>query len=154
MNIFQVIETDHSLMRDTLQELRETTIRSRKKREQKFGKLQDQVSEHLQAEETLFYSYLMDKGDREELLEALEEHEATRAMMKSLALVPVDNERWGAKLKVLGEIVEHHIEEEETKIFDRAKELIEDGQAQTMADEFERLKKQVRQRGQAVGTGS
>lgn len=151
MNIFQVLETDHSLIRDTLQELRETTIRSRKKREVKFGKLRDQVGEHLQAEETLFYPAIMERGEREEILEALEEHETVRIMLNQLAAVPVDHERWGAKLKVLGEILEHHVEEEETKIFDQAKELIADNQAQQIADEFEKMKKQAR-RGEPVRT--
>jgi hemerythrin-like domain-containing protein len=45
-------------------------------------------------------------------------------LLKELESLPVDTEQWTAKLKVLQENVEHHVEEEEGEMFPDAKKLL------------------------------
>ena len=52
------------------------------------------------------------------------------------------NDRWTAKLGVLAELVEHHMEEEEDEFFENAKKVVDDDLAERMAEEF-RSKKEA-----------
>lgn len=51
------------------------------------------------------------------VLAGIEEHHVADAIIKELHEVRKDNEKWGAKFAVLKESVEHHIQEEERKMF-------------------------------------
>jgi hypothetical protein len=52
---------------------------------------------------------------RDKTMEAYEEHNVTKMVIKELGKVSPSDERWKAKVTVLQEQVEHHIEEEEGK---------------------------------------
>jgi hemerythrin-like domain-containing protein len=45
-------------------------------------------------------------------------------IMTEIEQTPVEEETWGAKLKVMKENLEHHIEEEEGEMFKQARELL------------------------------
>ena len=47
-----------------------------------------------------------------------------KVLLKELAGMPVETEEWAAKLKVLKENVEHHVEEEEGEMFKSAREVL------------------------------
>jgi len=146
MNIFQAIESDHEKVRNILQDLRKTPVKAVTKRTQKLKNLKDEYAAHMRAEEKLFYPLLMKlEQDRELVFEAEEEHQASRNALADLESLPVDNERWKAKLKVLGELIEHHLEEEEDAIFDEAKMFIDPDQAREMGVQFQSLKRETRQ---------
>ena len=60
------------------------------------------------------------------VLEALEEHKLVKTLLGEIAaLTPADDE-FDAKMKVLRENVEHHVEEEETEMFPEAKKQLSD----------------------------
>jgi hemerythrin-like domain-containing protein len=60
------------------------------------------------------------------VLEALEEHKLVKTLLGEIAaLTPADDE-FDAKMKVLQENVEHHVEEEETEMFPEAKKQLSD----------------------------
>ncbi len=60
--------------------------------------------------------------------------------------MPVDTEQWAAKLKVLKENVEHHVEEEEGEMFQKAREVLSEEQINQLGAQMEEEKK--RQEGQ------
>jgi hypothetical protein len=49
-----------------------------------------------------------------------------KEMLKELGSSPKDTEQWTAKLTVLKENVEHHVEEEEGEMFKKAKTVLTD----------------------------
>ena len=72
---------------------------------------------HAQVEEELFYPWLRENLDDEELVEeALVEHQSAKALIAQLEGAEVD-ETYDAKIKVLGEYIRHHVKEEENEIF-------------------------------------
>jgi hypothetical protein len=58
------------------------------------------------------------------VLEGYEEHHVIDLILDEMFEVPEDTDQWHAKLKVLHENLEHHIDEEEDEMFARAKKTM------------------------------
>jgi hemerythrin-like domain-containing protein len=80
-------------------------------------------------EEEIFYPKYRDAGSKEQAkmyFEALEEHRAAEELvLPDLLETAPDSEQFSGRAKVLKELIEHHIEEEETELFKQAKELLD-----------------------------
>jgi hemerythrin-like domain-containing protein len=73
----------------------------------------------------VFYPELYNHEDTKEMsLEALEEHHVAEAALMELSKSDPFMENWRPKAKVLSEILNHHIEEEESEIFNAARDII------------------------------
>ncbi|MDP9297318.1 MAG: hemerythrin domain-containing protein, partial [Actinomycetota bacterium] len=59
-------------------------------------------------------------------LEGFEEHHVVNGIVAELGAVPFDDETWGAKLTVMRENVEHHIDEEENEMFSKARQVLDE----------------------------
>jgi hypothetical protein len=60
--------------------------------------------------------------DAEDMVdEAIVEHAAAKDLIKQLQEMEPDDELFDAKVKVLGEQVDHHVEEEEKEMFAKVK---------------------------------
>jgi hypothetical protein len=55
--------------------------------------------------------------------EAYEEHHVVKLVLAELPQVDVEDERFEAKMTVLSELIEHHVEEEEDEMFKSAEKL-------------------------------
>ena len=64
-------------------------------------------------------------------------------MLGELERLSAENERWAARLSVLKELVEHHVEEEEGEIFKKAKKLFSREQERELGTAFLERKKLV-----------
>ena len=81
---------------------------------------------HTMLEEEHFYPALRDldtKKAEEMVLEAYEEHHVVKLVLAELPQVDPEDERFEAKMTVLKELIEHHVEEEEDEMFKMAKKL-------------------------------
>jgi hemerythrin superfamily protein len=88
------------------------------KRSSMFDELRKEIIPHMDSEERHVYRALMDgDGAREDAMEAIEEHRAARSLIKELDKLDAGDEWFHPKAKVLMEMVEHHITEEESQIF-------------------------------------
>lgn len=75
---------------------------------------------HMQIEEEIFYPASREalKSREEEMIdEAVVEHGSARALIGEIEQMEVDEDLYDARVKVLGEIVEHHVGEEEKDFF-------------------------------------
>lgn len=146
MDIYQTLEEEHEDIKDLLDKLSESSSEAVKTREKTFSQLESKLIPHEKAEEKTFYVRLMDSDHRDDALEALEEHHAAEMLLKEVKKTAPDDERWLAKMKVLRETVNHHIEEEESTIFDDAKEILDDDEAETIGREFSQQERQIASR--------
>jgi hemerythrin-like domain-containing protein len=55
-------------------------------------------------------------------------------VMREIESVPVEDETWGAKLTVMKENVEHHIEEEESEMFKQARQVFETSELEELGN--------------------
>lgn len=81
----------------------------------------DALAGHAAIEEQIFYPGVMKKETEDLLRESVEEHLAVKRMIADLLLIAVTDESFDAKIKVLKEMVEHHVEEEEEELFPQVK---------------------------------
>ncbi len=132
MDAFKLLKQDHEKVAGIFEKLEPTTERALKTREELFAQLKGELDVHAEVEEQIFYPAIKDAEETHEItLEAYEEHNVVKTLLAELDAEPKDTEEWKAKLTVLKENVEHHVEEEEEEMFPKArkvldKELVED----------------------------
>src|SRR4051812_16117316 len=75
------------------------------------------LSVHAQIEEEIFYPACEGKVDEDLLKESYVEHDAAKVLIAEItADAPKSDEFYDAKVKVLQEEIEHHVEEEEKRL--------------------------------------
>ena len=124
MDAVTMLKDDHDKVKKILSDLDSTTERGVKTRQELFAKVQQELEVHETIEEEIFYPALKEHPKMKDLvLEAYEEHHVVDTVMAEIRNVPFDDETWGAKLTVMKENVEHHIEEEEDEMFPQARQV-------------------------------
>jgi hemerythrin superfamily protein len=127
-NALTMLREDHRKVKDLLTKLDNTTERGTKTRDRLVAEIEMELKIHAQLEEEIFYPAYKDaakkKDDRELFFEATEEHHVVDMVLPNLKMTPSGSEEFGAKAKVLKDLIEHHIEEEEGQMFKRARTLM------------------------------
>jgi len=123
-----LLTSDHETVRDLLSQLEETTDRGSKKRMDLLQRLGVEIRVHAKIEEEIFYpaykGAAKNKEDSKLFFEATEEHGLVDIVLPALEETDPTSEPFGAKAKVLKDLIEHHAEEEETEMFPKAKKLL------------------------------
>jgi hemerythrin superfamily protein len=144
MNAFQLLKEDHQKVSGLFQQIEPTTERAEKTRTELFEQLKQNLDVHARIEEAIFYPSIKKAAEtREVVLEGFEEHHVIKMLLKELEAIPVDTEQWTAKLKVLQENVEHHVEEEEGEMFQKARDVLTEEQINQLGAQMEEMKKQL-----------
>ena len=82
----------------------------------------DMLIIHTRVEEELFYPAIRRALNEKELMdEALVEHDCAKDLLEQLRVMRPNEAFYDAKFIVMGELVKHHIREEESKMFSKAK---------------------------------
>jgi len=154
MNAFQLLKEDHQKVSGIFQQLEPTTERAEKTRTELFEKLKQELDVHAHIEETIFYPTLKEAAEtREIVLEGYEEHAVVKTLLTELEGMDVTSEQWTAKFKVLMENVEHHVEEEEGEMFQKARQVLSEDEitqlGERMAEEKQRMLGQLNQSARA-----
>ena len=97
-----------------------------------FERVADALAVHATIEEKQFYPATRNARTEEMLQEAVEEHLAAKRIIADLLEMTPDDPQFDAKIAVLKEQVEHHIEEEEAELFPKVRRMFK-------ADELEDL---------------
>ncbi len=130
---FKLLKADHQ----TVSELFDTVEAARgQAKSAAFRKLKTELDVHARIEETFLYPALKNaEASRDITLEAYEEHKVVKDLLAELAAGKPSDE-WNAKLTVLRENVDHHVEEEEGELFDKAKDVLTDEQLEMLATKW------------------
>jgi hemerythrin superfamily protein len=140
MEIYQSLKKDHDRVKELFQQAKQKKTGS-KGSDNIFPEIRKALEMHTEIEENLFYSVLKEEETlREDILEAYEEHHIVTNVLREMSKLSPQDERWMAKLTVLQELVEHHIEEEEEGIFKKAKKVLDKKQAEDIGSKFEQQK--------------
>lgn len=123
-----LLKRDHGTVRALLSQLAETTTRGTTKRSELLAKIAQEVRVHAQIEEEIFYpayeAAAEKQDDRKLFFEAVEEHGLVDVVLPALEATDPGDEEFGARAKVLKDLIEHHAEEEEEEMFPKAKKLM------------------------------
>lgn len=100
----------------------------------------DELKVHAQIEEELFYPTAREAIDDDYLMdEAAVEHESISELVEQIEAMQPDDERYDTTVSFLGELVEHHVSEEEEEMFPAFEKTNVDTTA-LAAEMFERKK--------------
>jgi hemerythrin superfamily protein len=146
MDALRLLKDDHDKMRKLLTELESTTERGVRTREELFSRIKGELTIHEVIEEEIFYPALKEHPKAKDIvLEGYEEHHVVDTVMAELEGLPVDDERWGAKAKVMQENVEHHMEEEEGEMFQKARQVFDRQELDELGTRMEQRKAEAQQ---------
>ena len=135
MDAITLLKADHDKLKGLLRELEPTTERGVKTRTELFARIKAELTAHEIIEEEIFYPTLKAHPKaREIVLEGYEEHGVVDTIMGELESLPVDDETWGPKAKVMIENIEHHIEEEEGEMFTKARQVLDTAELRDLGE--------------------
>ena len=138
MDAIALLKADHDKVKRLLNELETTTERGVKIRAELFSTIKGELTLHEIVEEEIFYPALKSHPRaREIVLEGYEEHGVVDTLMGELEELDVTDERWGAKATVMKENIEHHIEEEEGEMFQKARQVFDEQELEDLGTRME-----------------
>jgi hemerythrin superfamily protein len=138
MNALDLLKKDHKEVKKLLSEL-EGEDAGREQRNI-FNEIDQKLRLHEHLEETLLYPELKKHEEsKEEAIEGFVEHHTANAVLLDLANQKVGSPEFAARAKVLKELIEHHIEEEEGELFDKAEEVLGEERLEQMGEEMQEL---------------
>lgn len=145
MTIFDLLKQDHEKARYLFDKAQKAGKREISLLQKLFSQLEEELGLHMEGEERFFYSALEQNEEmRDKVLQSFEEHQVAKTMLGTFQALAVDDERWVAKMKVLGEIVERHMKEEEQEIFKLASKALGKEQQHQIAMAFQRSRREGR----------
>lgn len=128
MNAIELLIQDHKLVKKLLEELSATTERAVKKRAELLQRIEQELQIHTALEEEILYPAIKQAGGKEEAkmyYEAKEEHRTVDSLvLPDLLHTDTGTVAFAGRVKVMKELLEHHIEEEEGELFPTAKKLL------------------------------
>lgn len=129
MDVIDLLKADHRKVKDLFRRYEAAGSRAYQKKKAIAEEIFAEISLHSILEEELFYPAVKARtdGDGKDLVaESLEEHHVVATLIDELKVLEPWDERFDAKLTVLMENVEHHIEEEEGELFPEAEDVLGD----------------------------
>ena len=140
-----MLKKDHGEVKKILGQFKATPESAPKKREELLQKLKEELVPHMKAEESTFYPPLLAKKEaREDAMEGVEEHHVSEMVLKELEKMSKGEEQWGAKMGVFKELVEHHIQDEESKVFKSAEKALDHDEIQNIMNKFDQEKQKIK----------
>jgi hemerythrin superfamily protein len=124
MNAVDLLKSQHREVEDLFEEFEDA--RGSQKKRAIFEQIADKLAIHAGIEERDFYPSVKAKETEDLLLESLEEHLAAKRVIADLLALEPSDETFEAKVKVLQEQIEHHVEEEEEELFPQVKKLFDE----------------------------
>ncbi len=145
MDAIDLLKSQHREVEDLFSKIEKS--RDAAKKDQLFTKLADSLAVHATIEEHHFYPAVKEKRTEDILLEALEEHLGIKRVLSDLLDTEIEDETFDAKIKVLKEQVEHHVEEEETDLFPKVRKLFDAEQLEAIGQAMSAEQAELEEKG-------
>ena len=118
-----LLTADHREVHEMFEQFEQLGDRARATKEKLKEKICKALIAHTTIEEEIFYPAVREQiEDGEDMVdEAVVEHAAAKDLIQQLQEMDPDDELFDAKVKVLGEQIDHHVEEEEKEMFPKVK---------------------------------
>ncbi|ADO70133.1 hemerythrin domain-containing protein [Stigmatella aurantiaca] len=143
MNAIDLLEDQHQEVKKLFKKYESLGDGADAERRELFEKIADRLAAHTSIEELYFYPSVKAARTEEQLYEAVEEHLAAKRIIADLLQMKPDSEYFDAKMKVLQESIDHHVEEEEEELFPKVRKLLTEEQLLVlgiqMKEEFDEI---------------
>ncbi|HEU4851484.1 MAG TPA: hemerythrin domain-containing protein [Telluria sp.] len=139
----KLLEQDHREVEALFKKFEDLTDRAKVSKKKIADQICNELTVHAQVEEEIFYPAVRGAGKEfEDLIdEATVEHSSAKDLIAQIQSMEADEELYDAKVKVLQEQIEHHVEEEEGEMFKKVRKTSLDletlgGQMQARKEEL------------------
>ena len=136
LNLYDMLKQDHKNVKQMLDQ----TITN--KDPSQFPKIKKELEVHMTGEEKFFYPKAK-KADEKLIQHGIEEHEEAKQLLNELENLKTEDTKWMSKFKELKDAVEHHVQEEETKVFPKTKQSLSDEEEKEAAQNIEQEKSKM-----------
>lgn len=140
--ILQDLHNDHNEVDELLTEIMGSTDRNERLR--LFAEMKNKLLPHLQAEQEVLYQRLeagQSEASRKFGIEGVSEHSIVeKQLAKMSSMANPSGDEWTAEMKVLQDLIEHHVDEEESTGFSCARDEFTKDQLEAMGQEFQTRK--------------
>jgi iron-sulfur cluster repair protein YtfE (RIC family) len=139
MNALVLLMKDHKAVASLFEQVKATE--SEEKHWQLFEQIRTELETHTHIEETIFYPRIRQYEDLKDIvLEGLEEHKQVKTLIREIGNLVESSEKLDAKLKVMGENVEHHVDEEENEMFPKVRKVMTNMELEELGAQLEAAK--------------
>jgi hemerythrin superfamily protein len=140
MNALELLKEDHKKVAALFDQIEKTE--SEQEHWKLFEKIRNELEVHTHIEETILYPRLQQVDDLKDLvLEAFEEHKQVKTLIREIGNLIEGSEKLDAKLKVMGENVEHHVDEEENEMFPKVEKALSKDELEALGAQLQAAKK-------------
>lgn len=144
MNAIELLKKDHNELRGYFSTYKASDSDSEKHKI--FEKIKAKLDVHTHIEETVFYPKIKEHKELEDItLEGIEEHHVGDVLVREISNLKDESEKFEPKMDVLIESTEHHLQEEEGKMFPKVEKIFSESEldelGKQMAEEEKKFKK-------------
>ena len=138
MKATELLKKQHREVKSLFKQVESTE--NPKKRQSLMLQIADKLKMHTSIEEDIFYPAVKEietKKAEDMVMEAYEEHHVVDLVLAELPKVDPAADTFEAKMTVLKELIEHHVEEEEDEMFPLAEKKFGADRSRELADEMQ-----------------
>jgi hemerythrin superfamily protein len=146
-DIIALLKADHKTVKALFKETEELSDRAKVQLKRLGDEICQELTVHTQVEERILYPRTKERAgkqkDKEEsdlVLESYEEHNLAKHVIADLRAIDGGDESYKPKLKVLSELIDSHVKEEEKEMFPGLRELFDEEELVQMGQEMLELK--------------
>ncbi|MDX2215225.1 MAG: hemerythrin domain-containing protein [Oculatellaceae cyanobacterium bins.114] len=138
-DILALIEADHRTVEKLFTEAE--SAKGAKKVQECFDQIYKELNLHAYAEELVFYPAMQEYEDTQEYIEeAEEEHNSVKILLEEMKTLEPNGSEFKTRMMHLKESVTHHVEEEESEIFEAVRGCMGEQELQELGQEFQAAK--------------
>lgn len=135
MNAIEMLKKEHRAVEELFEKFE--AAKSAGPRRKVFEQIADALAVHAAIEEKHFYPAVKERTTETILRESVEEHLAIKRVIADLLQLDAADETFSAKVKVLQDEVEHHVDEEEETLFPRVEQMFDDEALESLGEAME-----------------
>jgi hemerythrin superfamily protein len=139
-----LLTEDHQQVKKMFQQFDKLKDDEESEKEELARKICAALTAHVTVEEEIFYPAVRAAIDDEDLMEEADvEHASAKELIAQIEAASAADDHYDAKVKVLGEQIDHHVKEEHGDMFPKARKAKIDLRA--LGAQIEKRKKQLEQ---------
>jgi hemerythrin superfamily protein len=147
-----LLKADHKAVKALFKQSEELSDRAKAQVKRLGDQICKELTVHTQLEEQILYPRTKERAGKKKskeesdlVLESYEEHNLAKHVIADLRAIDGSDESYKPKLKVLSELIDSHVKEEEKEMFPGLRELFDDEELVQMGQQMLELKTQLQE---------